>query len=263
MSDTKPEDAGKVQPVTTPSLPDGQQGEEKEASQKRVPSVEPYEEPKSRLSRRFQILESQGLIVGKQLGEGSYACVRAAYDVKRKKKVAVKVISKSKAPEDFLIKFFPREIEIIKIVNHSNLIRFYQLIETTNRHYIIMEIAENGDLLDAIKSRKHIENEQAGLWFRHLYDGICYMHNLSVTHRDLKCENLLLDKDNKLKITDFGFSKKNLRSKTGDVVLSDTFCGSYAYAPPEILKGINYNPFIAEVWSMGVILFTMVCMLLH
>lgn len=212
----------------------------------------------ARTVKKFQVLEAQGLIVGEPLGEGSYACVRAAYDKNRKKIVAVKVISKSKAPEDFLSKFFPREVEVIKIVNHVNVVKFYQLIETTNRHYIIMEIAENGDLLDAIKLRKHIDLELAGNWFRQLHDGISYMHNLNIVHRDLKCENLLLDKNNNIKVSDFGFAKLYEKTIAGQVVLSDTFCGSYAYAPPEILRGIKYNAYLAEVWSMGVILYTMV-----
>lgn len=211
----------------------------------------------SRNSRRFQILESQGFIVGKTLGHGSYATVRSAYDVNRKHKVALKIISKRKAPEDYLTKFLPREIEAIKVLKHPSLIAFYQVIETTTRYFLVMELGYV-DLLDTIRRKKLIEEDQAGIWFRQLHDGLYYMHAKALVHRDLKCENILLDLNNNLKITDFGFAKKIVKTKTGDVKYSETYCGSYAYAPPEILKGTPYDPYLADVWSLGVVLFTMV-----
>ncbi|XP_061189688.1 testis-specific serine/threonine-protein kinase 4-like [Saccostrea echinata] len=211
---------------------------------------------KSKAAKRFQVLESQGFIVGKTLGQGSYACVRSAYDVNRKHKVAVKIISKRKAPNDFLLKFLPREIEVIKILKHPCLISFYQVIETTTRFFLIMELGHI-DLLDYIRSKKTIPESQCGLWFRQFHDGMLYMHSKGVVHRDLKCENVLLDKHFHLKVTDFGFAKKIQKTKNGDFKPSETYCGSYAYAPPEILKGTPYDPFFADVWSMGVVLFTM------
>nr|QSV12638.1 testis-specific serine/threonine-protein kinase 4 [Argopecten irradians] len=210
----------------------------------------------SRTSRRFQVLESQGFIVGKTLGTGSYACVRSAYDVNRKHKVAVKIISKRKAPDDYLTKFLPREIDVIKVLKHPSLIAFYQVIETTTRFFLIMELG-CADLLDTIREKKMIEEDVAGVWFYQLQDGILYMHNKGIVHRDIKCENLLLDFKQNLKVTDFGFAKKITKNKSGEVKLSETYCGSYAYAPPEILKGQAYDAFLADVWSIGVVLFTM------
>ena len=208
-------------------------------------------------SKRFQVLESQGFVVGKFLGQGSYACVRSAYDVNRKHQVAVKIISKRKAPEDYLNKFLPREIDVIKVLKHPSLIQFFQVIETTTRFFLVMECGTI-DLLDVIRSRKIIEEDTAGKWFYQMAQGIGYMHNKGVVHRDLKCENLLLDRHENLKVTDFGFAKKITKGRLGDIKLSETYCGSYAYAPPEILKGSPYDPMIADVWSMGVVLFTMV-----
>ncbi|XP_071091740.1 testis-specific serine/threonine-protein kinase 4-like [Haliotis cracherodii] len=212
----------------------------------------------SRASRRFQILEAQGLIVGRTLGNGSYACVKSAYDVNKRCKVAIKIISKRKAPEDYLQKFLPREIEVVRILRHPNLIKFHQVIETTTRFFLIMEISENGDLLEHIRNRSVIDEDLAGKWMRNLLDGICYMHSKGIVHRDLKCENLLVDNSLVLKVTDFGFAKKLFKVKGNEVSLCETYCGSYAYAPPEILKGQPYNAYCAEVWSIGVVLFTMV-----
>ncbi|XP_048752914.1 testis-specific serine/threonine-protein kinase 4-like [Ostrea edulis] len=205
----------------------------------------------------FQILETQGFIVGRMLGQGSYASVRSAFDANRRHKVAIKIISKRKAPEDFLCRFLPREIEVIKILKHPCLISFYQVIETTTRFFLVMELG-HVDMLDYIRCKKAIPEVQCGIWFRQFHDGMVYMHAKGVVHRDLKCENILLDKDYHLKITDFGFAKKVPTPKNlEEVPPSETYCGSFAYAPPEILMGTPYNPFFADVWSMGVVLFTM------
>lgn len=204
------------------------------------------------------VLESHGFNVQETVGHGSYAAVKCAYSTKHKCKVAIKVVSKKKAPEDYLIKFLPREIQVVKILKHPNLICFLQSIETTSRVYLIMELADNGDLLDYIKANGAGPEEQTGLWFHQLVDGMDYCHNLGVVHRDLKCENLLLNKHNMLKITDFGFARSKMKpAEPGRTILSETYCGSYAYAPPEILKGIPYCPMLGDIWSMGVILYTM------
>jgi serine kinase len=197
--------------------------------------------------------------VAQKLGHGSYATVKAAHSHKHRTLVAIKIISKKKAPQDFLDKFLPRELDIVKTLKHPCLICFLQSIETTNRVYLVMELATGGDLLEVIRKNGHIKEPQAGRWFNQLTDGMSYCHRKGVVHRDLKCENLLLDKKNNLKITDFGFAKCfDTQMKNGQKEMSETYCGSYAYAPPEILKGTPYEPQIADIWSMGVILFTMV-----
>lgn len=76
--------------------------------------------------------------------------------------------------------------------------------------------------------------------------------------RDIKCENMLMDSSFNLKLSDFGFARSQLKTSSGQYVLSETFCGSYAYASPEILKGIPYQPHYADVWSCGVVLYAMV-----
>lgn len=204
------------------------------------------------------VLESHGFAVIETVGHGSYAAVKSAFSNKHSCKVAIKVVSKRKAPEDYLIKFLPREIQVVKLLKHPNLVCFLQSIETTSRVYLIMELADNGDLLDYIKANGACSESQSGTWFHQLVEGMEYCHNLGVVHRDLKCENLLLNKHNMLKITDFGFARSKMkRSETGRTILSETYCGSYAYAPPEILRGIPYDAMLGDIWSMGVILYTM------
>ncbi len=209
---------------------------------------------------KFSILELHGYKVGKAIGKGSYATVREAFSHKHLTNVAIKIISKKRAPREYLYKFLPREIEVVKILRNPNLVIFMQCIETTNRVYLVMEHASGGDLLDVVRNRKFIVEAQAAVWFAQLVGGIEYCHSQGVVHRDLKCENILLDKHNNLKITDFGFARDRMKPVDGKVPLSQTYCGSYAYAPPEILTGTPYVGQIADIWSMGVILFVMVSM---
>ena len=205
------------------------------------------------------VLEMHGYRVGVSLGSGSYATVKAAYSQKHRCKVAIKIISKRKAPQDYLAKFLPREIDVVKLLKHPNLVVFLQSIETNNRVYLVMEQVTNGDLLDMIRQRKYVKEQQAGQWINQMMDGVEYCHKKGVVHRDLKCENVLLDDNFTIKVTDFGFAKSGMHPKSnGEPVLSETYCGSYAYAPPEILTGTPYEAQGADVWSMGVILFVMV-----
>lgn len=209
---------------------------------------------------RLSVLESHGYTVGKIIGTGSYATVKLARSERHQEFVAVKIVSKFQAPADYLTRFLPREIEVVKGLRHSNLIRFLQAVETTHRVYIIMEYAENGSLLDIIRSESYIEEDpRAKMWFFQLRNAIAYCHDHGVVHRDVKCENLLLNANYDLKLSDFGFARGNMKPRSdGSPVLSETFCGSYAYASPEILKGIAYEPQLSDVWSMGVVLFAMV-----
>uniref|UniRef100_A0A8C5WWA5 non-specific serine/threonine protein kinase n=1 Tax=Laticauda laticaudata TaxID=8630 RepID=A0A8C5WWA5_LATLA len=156
----------------------------------------------------------------------------------------------------------------MKSLRHKYVISFYQAIETTSRHYIIMELAPSGDVLEWIQKSGACSEALAGKWFSQLTLGIAYLHGKGIVHRDLKLENLLLDKRENIKISDFGFSKMvppdqppptpSYRMMSCFSHLSQTYCGSFAYACPEILLGLPYNPFLSDTWSMGVILYTLV-----
>ncbi|XP_004698551.1 testis-specific serine/threonine-protein kinase 4 isoform X4 [Echinops telfairi] len=216
------------------------------------------------------VMEEYGYEVGKVIGNGSYGTVYEAYYTKQKVMVAVKIISKKKASEDYLNKFLPREIQVMKVLRHKNLINFYQAIETTSRVYIILELAQGGDVLEWIQRYGACSEPLAGKWFSQLSLGIAYLHSKGIVHRDLKLENLLLDKRENVKISDFGFSKmvtpnqlavrssSSFRQMSCFAHLSQTYCGSFAYACPEILLGLPYSPFLSDTWSMGVILYTLV-----
>lgn len=204
--------------------------------------------------------------------------------------VAIKIVSKYKVPAEFLRKFLYNEINVVRRLGHENIIKYYQSIESSHRLYVVMQFAENGSLLDLIHEEKYLSESVAHGLFIQMVAAIRYIHlqvklflekysylmNLikqplssfqGVVHRDLKCENILLDKDNKVKLIDFGFAKamfnpkestNNSRYQNKEAALSETYCGSYAYASPEILRGTPYNPIMSDIWALGVVLFAMV-----
>ena len=218
-------------------------------------SDENFDEFKTQIS---PILDQFGYRVKARLGSGSYSTVVTAYSEKHGSNVAIKVISKKDARTEFLNKFLPREIDIVKTIKHQNLVMFLQTIETSTRVYVVMEDVAGGNILQLIQKHKRVAEHRAGVWFRQMCDGIEYCHSRGVVHRDLKCENLLLDSDENVKIIDFGFARSEMLPVNGLYKVSETYCGSYAYAAPEILMGLPYIPQLADIWSMGVILYVMV-----
>ncbi|XP_033735334.1 testis-specific serine/threonine-protein kinase 1-like [Pecten maximus] len=199
-------------------------------------------------------LKKSGYALGAMLGEGSYAKVKSAYSSKMNARVAVKIINRKKAPKDFREKFLPRELDIIKMVDHPNVVKLYEIIEFNGKVFMVMEYAGHGDLLEYIKLRGALQEDRAQSMFKQIVYAIGYLHERKIVHRDMKCENLLLDCMNNIKLSDFGFARYY---EPSDV--SKTFCGSAAYAAPEVLQGIPYHLPSHDVWSMGVILYIMVC----
>ncbi|XP_048735598.2 testis-specific serine/threonine-protein kinase 1-like [Ostrea edulis] len=199
-------------------------------------------------------LKKRGYSLGTLVGEGSYAKVKCAYSDKNKKRVAIKVINRKRAPKDFRDKFLPRELEIHTTLEHPNIVKCIELMEFHNKVYIVMEYAGHGDLLDYIRLGGAIAEPKAKVMFRQICSAMKYLHQNCIVHRDMKCENLLLDTFNNVKISDFGFSRK---INSGDIC--KTFCGSAAYAAPEILQGIPYHGPVHDIWSIGVVLYIMVC----
>ncbi|XP_070500711.1 testis-specific serine/threonine-protein kinase 3-like [Chironomus tepperi] len=205
------------------------------------------------------IFEENGFTFIKKIGTGSYSKVKLAYSKKQNGLVAIKIVSKYQVPEEFLRRFLYNEIKVASFLKHENIIKYYQSIETTHRLYIIMQNAEHGSILDLIHKQKRIPEARACSIFHQILAGVEYCHSQGVAHRDIKCENILFDANYTVKLIDFGFAKcMNPVPKTADSNLSETYCGSYAYASPEILKGVPYDPFASDIWAMGCVLYTMI-----
>jgi len=136
---------------------------------------------------------------------------------------------------------------------HNNLIQLYSIIETKTTIYLIMEYANGGELFDYIDQRKKLTEQEACKFFRQIISGIEYLHKLGISHRDLKPENLLLDHNKDIKIVDFGLSIIFNKSE-----LLSTPCGSPCYAAPEMIQGLKYRGSNVDIWSCGIILYTMI-----
>lgn len=197
-------------------------------------------------------LSIKGYELTKKIGEGSYAKV---YQAKSNNRIyACKVVDLSAASKDFSTKFFPRELDIIIRLNHPHIIHFTNIFQKEDKVFILMRFAEYGDLLEFIIRKGAVSESQSRVWIRQLTLALQYLHEMEIAHRDLKCENALLTANYNLKLADFGFARFVI-DNSGKKVLSETYCGSLAYAAPEILIGKPYNPKISDMWSLGVILF--------
>ncbi|KAF8794628.1 testis-specific serine/threonine-protein kinase 1-like [Argiope bruennichi] len=198
-------------------------------------------------------LEEYGFSLGRVLGQGSYCKVRSA--VYEGEEVAVKVITRDKLSHEFATKFLPREIEVLSKINHENIVKVYKIFNFPKKVYIFMELIRD-DLLGYVRSRGRLNEKEARKFFEQMVSAMKYLHGLNIAHRDLKCENIMIDDNFKIKIIDFGFCRSTVDS-SGRRRLSETFCGSTAYAAPEVLQGLPYNPMMYDVWSLGCVLYIM------
>nr|XP_021000407.2 testis-specific serine/threonine-protein kinase 1-like [Parasteatoda tepidariorum] len=200
-------------------------------------------------------LKEEGFEMGEVLGEGSYSVVRAA--TYKKTDIAVKVIDRAKVSHDFSSKFLPREVEILSKIKHKSIISVIKIFNYPTKVYIFMEYLPRGDLLQHLREDGSLGEKKSKHYFKQMVGALQYLHGQNITHRDLKCENILLDNKDGIRIIDFGFCRKVVTS-SGRRVLCETYCGSTAYAAPEVLQGTPYNPMLYDVWSLGCILFIMV-----
>ncbi|XP_050663542.1 uncharacterized protein LOC126964466 isoform X3 [Leptidea sinapis] len=187
------------------------------------------------------------------IGTGNFAVVKLATHIITKSKVAIKIIDKSRLDEDNLKKTF-REIAIMKRLRHPHIVKLYQVMESTHTLYLVTEYAPNGEIFEHLVERGRMPESEAARAFAQMVAAVGYCHQNRVVHRDLKAENLLLDKDMNIKLADFGFSNEY----TAGSPLS-TWCGSPPYAAPELFQGRHYDGPKADIWSLGVVLYVLVC----
>ena len=173
----------------------------------------------------------------KTLGRGHFAVVKLARHVFTGEKVAVKVIDKTKLDAVATGHLF-QEVRCMKLVQHPNIVRLYEVIDTQTKLYLILELGDGGDMFDYImKHEEGLNEELAKKYFAQIVHAISYCHRLHVVHRDLKPENVVFfEKQGLVKLTDFGFSNKFQPGKK-----LTTSCGSLAYSAPEILLGDEYD----------------------
>lgn len=189
------------------------------------------------------------------LGKGNFSTVKLAQHRITQHSVAIKIVKISILSEDNLMKI-NREIDVLKkIGKHANIVRLYQVIKTKRYFMLVTEYCPNGELYDYLVDKGKLSEPQSCNYFLQILSAVEYLHEHNIVHRDLKAENLLLTEDNKtIKIADFGFANYYKHDKP-----LSTWCGSPPYAAPELFKGLQYVGPPVDIWSLGVILYVMVC----
>ncbi|XP_044126746.1 maternal embryonic leucine zipper kinase-like [Bufo gargarizans] len=205
-------------------------------------TVDDYEE----LLKHYQLHET--------IGTGGFAKVKLGTHLLTGEKVAIKIMDKESLRDDL-----PRvktEIEAMKNLSHQHVCRLYHVIETSKKIFMILEYCPGGELFDYIIAKDRLTEDEARVFFRQIVSAVAYIHSQGYAHRDLKPENLLIDEDQNLKLIDFGLCAK---PKGGMDYHLMTCCGSPAYAAPELIQGKAYIGSEADIWSMGVLMYALMC----
>ncbi|EGC32558.1 hypothetical protein DICPUDRAFT_49516 [Dictyostelium purpureum] len=192
-------------------------------------------------------------IIGKTLGQGTTGKVKLGFHKNTGFKVGIKIINKELLiNKPSMRRKIEREIVLMKLIDHPNAMKMYEVYETSKYLFLILEYVEGGELFDYLVEKGGLESGEALYFFQQIIIGLEYCHSRNICHRDLKPENLLLSGDKRIKIADFGM---------GSIVRKDmllhTSCGSPHYASPEVVSGIDYDGQKADVWSCGVILYAL------
>ncbi|KAG6484499.1 hypothetical protein ZIOFF_053017 [Zingiber officinale] len=190
--------------------------------------------------------------LGRLLGQGNFAKVYYARNLKTGQGVAIKVFDKEKLMRVGLIERTKREISVMRLVRHPNVVHLFEVMASKRKVYFVMEHVKGGELFDKIAKGK-LDEDVARKYFQQLVIAVDYCHSRGIYHRDLKPENLLLDENGNLKVSDFGLSAV-ADSKRQDGLLH-TICGTPAYVAPEVINRFGYDGAKSDTWSCGVILF--------
>ncbi|KAJ3540555.1 hypothetical protein NMY22_g4247 [Coprinellus aureogranulatus] len=203
--------------------------------------------------------------VGRTIGKGASGRVRIARHSKSGQYAAIKIISKSTLPPlmsqisinrladvtEHVQLSVEREIVVMKLINHPNIMKLYDVWETSTDLYLILEYVQGGELFDYLCTKGRLPKDEALSYFQQIISAVDYCHRFNIAHRDLKPENILLDEQSNIKIADFGMAAWQSDPKDANL---RTSCGSPHYAAPEIITGQAYNGASADIWSCGIIL---------
>ena len=199
--------------------------------------------------------------IGKIIGKGAYAVVKICKNKITQEKFAMKIYEKKNLNDNIKKKCVSKEIEILKKLNHPNITKLYDTIITDKYILLIQELVNGISLREyyntEIRNQKDISEKKLKLLtliFKQIFSAFDYIHKKNIAHRDIKLENILLTKNNEIKIIDFGFGMYNPRNH-----LQNFFCGTPNYMAPEIIMKKEYDGQMADVWSLGVLIYKLFC----
>lgn len=192
--------------------------------------------------------------MGRMLGKGTFAKVYHAKQMGSGESVAIKVISKDYVKKEGMMEQIKREISVMRLVRHPNVVELKEVMATKTKIFFVMEYVRGGELFAKVAKGK-LKEDQSRKYFQQLISAIDFCHSRGVSHRDLKPENLLLDENEDLKVSDFGLSA--LPDQLWNDGLLHTQCGTPAYVAPEVLRKKGYDGAKADMWSCGVVLFVL------
>lgn len=188
------------------------------------------------------------------LGKGSFGKVLLCCQLLTEKPVAIKVIEKSQLKNHIAEKRVLQEIQLLKRLDHKNVVKLLEVFESDTTIYLVMEYINKGDLYSLLKREKkgRLTEIQARPIFLQILRGLDYIHSQGVLHRDIKLDNILLDNNNTIKICDFGISRMIIP----DHRMTEQ-SGTPAFMAPEIIAGQGYEGYASDLWSLGVVLYSL------
>ncbi|CDW78202.1 protein kinase domain containing protein [Stylonychia lemnae] len=191
--------------------------------------------------------------IGKMLGKGAFGRVNLGLHRLTRRLVAIKTINMEFMKDESSKKKMSNEISILKMLRHPNVVKLLETFDTEKHHLIVMELCPGGDLLNYVRKRRKLNENMAKFVFKQIMEGIAYLHQNGVVHRDIKLDNILLDGHGHIKLADFGVSRKV--SENNELLFEQ--CGTPAYIAPEIVRELGYKGYPVDIWSAGVCLYAM------
>lgn len=208
------------------------------SSDTKLSSTSQLQQPQQLLSTS-KIKQVGDYILGPTLGSGSFGKVKLATNIRNNERVAIKLVDKHSISHVDDVERVYRETFILTQLKHNNIIRLHDVIDNNDSIMLVMEYASGGDLYSYVMSRNRLNEYDACILFTQILNGVEYCHRNRVIHRDLKLENILLDKNKNIKIADFGLSNSIKMSIYGKHNMTN--CGTPSYTCPEQINKLSYS----------------------